>query len=314
MAQVEPHLDNPVPFRPGQTSPIKYCIYVIKENRTYDQVLGDMPEGNGDAGLCLFPEKTTPNHHKLAREFVLLDNFYVDAEVSADGHEWSMGAYASDFVEKTWPFNYGHPDRQKKFLIRRKAGFRLPRLTRADISGTARARRGCSYRSYGEFVFNGKTADDPGFTRIEALKGHFDPKFRSFDTDYSDLKRAGRFIEELKQFEVAGEMPRLQNCAAAERPHVRAHAGQADAVRRILRDNDAALGMVVEAVSRSKFWPETAIFVVEDDAQDGYDHVDAHRSIAPGGESITHRHSASGFDDESGRRSLLRTMELILWV
>src|SRR5204863_1298621 len=100
--------DNPIPARTGDASPIKHVIYVIKENRTYDQVLGDMPEGNGDPKLCLFPEQITPNHHALAREVVLLDNFYVDAEVSADGHECTMGAYATDFVEKTWPLNYAH--------------------------------------------------------------------------------------------------------------------------------------------------------------------------------------------------------------
>src|SRR5262249_2628412 len=100
--------DNPIPLKPGEPSPIKYCLYVIKENRTYDQVLGDMPEGNGDPKLCIFPERITPNLHQIAREFVLLDNFYVDGEVSADGHEWSMAAYATDFVEKMWPLGYGH--------------------------------------------------------------------------------------------------------------------------------------------------------------------------------------------------------------
>ena len=99
---------NPIPRKPATRRRIKYVIYIIKENRTYDQVLGDMKEGNGDPSLCLFPEAVTPNHHALAREFVLLDNFYVDAEVSADGHEWTMGAYATDFVEKTWPLSYGH--------------------------------------------------------------------------------------------------------------------------------------------------------------------------------------------------------------
>ncbi len=104
----------PSPARPGDASPIKYCLYIIKENRTYDQVLGDLPQGNGDPKLCLFPERVTPNLHRLAREFVLLDNFYVDAEVSADGHEWSMAAYATDFVEKMWPLDYGH-NSSKKF-------------------------------------------------------------------------------------------------------------------------------------------------------------------------------------------------------
>ena len=91
----------------GDSSPVKYVFYILKENRTYDQVLGDIKEGNGDSSLCLFGEKITPNQHALAKEFVLLDNFYVDAEVSADGHNWSMGAYATDYLEKTWPTSYG---------------------------------------------------------------------------------------------------------------------------------------------------------------------------------------------------------------
>ena len=98
---------NPVPDKVGDKSPIKYVFYIIKENRTYDQVLGDMPEGNGDPSLVLFGEKVTPNHHAIAREFVLLDNFYVDGEVSADGHNWTMGAYATDYLEKNWPTSYG---------------------------------------------------------------------------------------------------------------------------------------------------------------------------------------------------------------
>src|SRR6266478_8796352 len=113
-ASARPSDDNPIPGKVGDPSPIKHCIYIIKENRTYDQVFGDVKEGNGDPSLCIFPEKVTPNHHKLAREFVLLDNFYVESEVSADGHEWTMGAYATDFVEKTWPLTYGH-NKHKKF-------------------------------------------------------------------------------------------------------------------------------------------------------------------------------------------------------
>ena len=98
--------DSPIPGKVGDASPIKHCIYIIRENRTYDQVFGDIKEGNGDAALCIFPEKVTPNAHRLAKQFVLLDNFYVEAEVSADGHEWSMGAYCTDFVKKAWPLNY----------------------------------------------------------------------------------------------------------------------------------------------------------------------------------------------------------------
>ena len=173
VAQSSVTVGSPIPSAPGKTSPIKYCIYIIKENRTYDQVLGDMKEGNGDPKLCLFSEKVTPNHHQLAREFVLLDNFYVDAEVSADGHEWSMGAYASDFVEKNWPLNYGH-GRSKKIPYPSEGRFPIAGSAGGYIWDRALA-GGLSYRSYGEFVFNGKTPKDPGFTSTQALKGHFDP-------------------------------------------------------------------------------------------------------------------------------------------
>src|SRR5436309_6210849 len=152
---------NPIPGKLGDPSPIKHCIYIIKENRTYDQVFGDVKKGNGDPNLCIFPEKVTPNHHKLANEYVLLDNFYVDGEVSADGHEWSMGAYCTDFVEKIWPLTYrgsplkklpGYPAEGEKDAIARPAGgYIWNRCAEAKVS----------YRSYGEWIKAGKTADDP---------------------------------------------------------------------------------------------------------------------------------------------------------
>ena len=143
------------PVRLGDPSPIKHVIYVIKENRTYDQVFGDMKEGNGDPKLCLFGEEVTPNHHALAREFVLLDNFYVDGEVSADGHDWSMGAYATDYVEKTWPTSYSGRGRTYDYEGSKK----IARPTRGYIWDYCQ-RAGVSYRSYGEFVSmrEGKTA------------------------------------------------------------------------------------------------------------------------------------------------------------
>ena len=184
-------------------------IYIIKENRTYDQILGDMKEGNGDANLCLFGDKVTPNHHKLARQFVLLDNFYVDGEVSADGHQWSMGAYATDFVEKVWPQTYRgsplkklakYPSEGNYDAIARPAGgYIWDRCAEAKVS----------YRSYGEWVDNGKTPGDPAKASVKALEGHIDEKFRGFDLDYPDQKRADRFIEELSRFEKEGDMPRL---------------------------------------------------------------------------------------------------------
>src|SRR5262249_5527908 len=159
--------------------PIKHCIYIIKENRTYDQVFGDIKEGNGDPSLCLFPEKVTPNHHKLAREFVLLDNFYVEGEVSADGHQWTMGAYANGYIEKVWPLNYrGSP--KKKLSTYPSEGY-LDHVTRSGggYLWNRCKEAGVRYRSYGEWIENGKTPNDPGKALDKDLEGHFDPHFRS---------------------------------------------------------------------------------------------------------------------------------------
>jgi DNA-binding beta-propeller fold protein YncE len=299
--------DNPIPISHGGPTPIKYCLYIIKENRTYDQVLGDLPQGNGDPSLCLFPERITPNHHKLAREFVLLDNFYVEGEVSADGHEWTMGAYATDFVEKTWPLSYGH-NKLKKFPYPAEGNFDLARPAGGYLWDRAKE-AGVSYRSYGEFVRNGKTTNDPGTARVAALKGQFDPWFRSFDMDYPDVLRARRYLSELRRFEQEGEMARLQ-IIRLPNDHTSGTATNKPTPIAAVADNDLALGMVVEAVSRSKFWPQTAIFVVEDDAQNGPDHVDAHRTIA----YVISPYTKRGFVDSTmySTASMLRTMELIL--
>jgi len=298
---------NPIPLRAGDPTPLKYCIYVIKENRTYDQILGDMPEGNGDASLCLFGEKVTPNHHALAREFVLLDNFYVEGEVSADGHEWTMGAYATDFVEKSWPMAYGH-NKSKKFSYPSEGSFAIAAPAGGYLWDRAKE-AGVSYRSYGEFIQNGKTTNDPGIARVAGLRGKYDPWFRGFDVDYSDLKRAERFLAELKRFEQEGQMPRLQIVRLPNDHTAGSSAGKLTPTAYVA-ENDLALGMLVEGISRSKFWPQTAIFVVEDDAQNGPDHVDAHRSVA----FVISPYTKRGVVDSTfySTCSMLRTMELIL--
>jgi len=298
---------NPVPTQSGGATPIKYVIYVIKENRTYDQMLGDMREGNGDASLCLFPERVTPNHHKLAREFVLLDNFYVESEVSADGHEWTMGAYATDFVEKTWPLSYGH-NKHKKYPYPAEGNFPIAAPAGGYLWDRARE-AGVSYRSYGEFVANGKTTNAPGRSRVAALKDHFDPWYWGFDTDYRDVRRAQRFLSELKRFEQEGDMPRLQ-IVRLPNDHTSGTTTNKLTPTAQVGDNDLAFGMFIEGISRSKFWPQTAVFVVEDDAQNGPDHVDAHRTIAYVISPYVKRHSVDSTMYSTS--SMLRTMELIL--
>ena len=223
--------DNPIPRKVGEPSPIKYCIYIIKENRTYDQVFGDMKEGNGDPNLCLFPEKITPNHHKLAREFVLLDNFYVDGEVSADGHEWSMGAYATDFVEKVWPLSYrGSPTEEARRLpgrgrLRRDrpAGRRLHLgpLRRGRASATAATASGST---------TARRPTDPGQGRASRRWRATSTRSSAASTSTTPTqKRADRFIEELKRFEKEGEHAAAADRAPAQRPHLRHPRRQADA-------------------------------------------------------------------------------------
>lgn len=300
-----PSAKNPIPAKLGDPSPITHCVYIIKENRTYDQVFGDMPEGNGDPAICLFPAKVSPNHHALAREYVLLDNFYVESEVSADGHEWTMGAYATDFVERTWPLSYRG---DKRVPYPSEGAFDIARPAAGYLWDRA-AEKGITYRSYGEFVINGKTPDDPATTKVKALEGHFDPKFRSFDMNYSDQKRADRFLEELAGFEKHGEMPRLI-VLRLPNDHTSGSARGKPTPTAYVADNDLALGRVVEGLSKSRFWPHLAIFVVEDDAQNGSDHVDAHRTVALAISPYIKRKTVDS--TMYSTTSMLRTMELIL--
>jgi DNA-binding beta-propeller fold protein YncE len=307
-AVMTPPAGHPIPAKIGDPSPIKYAIYIVKENRTYDQVFGDMREGNGAAELCLFPESVTPNHHAIAREFVLLDNTYVDGEVSADGHEWSMGAYATDFVEKIWPLSYRTPKLGKlgypaegnyDSVARPSGGYIWDRCAEAGVS----------YRSYGEWVANGKTPNDPRRATVPALEGHFDPEFHSFDMEYMDQKRADRFISEVQRFEREGDMPRLQIVRLPNDHTAGTRVGKLTPTA-MVADNDLALGRVIEAITNSKFWKETAVFVIEDDAQNGPDHVDAHRVVA----LVVSPYCKRSYLDSTmySTSSMLRTMGLIL--
>jgi len=297
---------HPIPSKLGDPSPIRYVVYIVKENRTYDQVFGDLREGNGEPNLCLFPEAVTPNHHALVRDFVLLDNFYVESEVSADGHEWSMGAYATDFVERIWPLGY-------------RGDRRVPYPAEGALDEVARpaggylwdkaAAKGISYRSYGEFVANGRTPSDPGKASVKALEGHFDPLFRSFDMDYPDARRTDRFLDELAGFEKAGDMPQLV-ILRLPNDHTSGTSPGKWSVTACVGDNDLALGRLVEGLSKSRFWRQMAIFVVEDDAQNGSDHVDAHRTVALAISPYIKRHSVDSTMYSTS--SMLRTIELIL--
>jgi YVTN family beta-propeller protein len=299
---------NPVPARPGDPSPIRHVLYIVKENRTYDQVLGGLKEGNGDPSLVLFGENVTPNHHKLAREFGLLDNFYVNADVSADGHNWSTAAIAPDYVQKLWPNSYG--GRRKKYDYE---GGEPAALPPAGYLWSNALAAGLTLRNYGYWVENIQPAPASGDqirrVRDPVLRAVTNFQFRGFDMDYPDVERAKVFLRDLAEFEKRGEMPRLLLLRLGS-DHTSGMAAGKISPRSAVADNDYALGMIVEAVSRSKFWPQTAIFVVQDDAQNGPDHVDSHR--APAFVISPYSKRRAVHSTLYNTASVLRTMELIL--
>lgn len=332
-----------IAFASGE-NPIKHVIYVIKENRTYDQILGDLKVGDGDSSLTLYGSDITPNEHKLALQFGVLDNFYDSGEVSGDGHLWSTAAITTDYNEKTWQINYRGKERTYDFQGTVGDEYPLDH-NQPDIDDPSTgflwdnvSRHGLLYRDYGEFVNaewcnKNRRASTPkqGTTsalsahcaRTDIRKGdalapnvgdphggpspwpwpvpalkelkptkavlrnHFDPLYPDFNTDYPDQLRADEFLNEFAAYvrgRETNEAPEFQLPAfvllylpndhtGGTRPNLPRPAAS-------VADNDLALGRVVEAVSRSPYWDDTAIFVVEDDAQDGADHVDAHRSIA----------------------------------
>ena len=272
-------------------------FYIIKENRTYDQVLGDVKEGNGDTSLVLFGENITPNQHALAREFVLLDNFYVDAEVSADGHNWSMGAYATDYLEKNWPTSYGdrggsYDAEGTRAIANNKNGFIWDNCRRNNVS----------YRTYGEF------ADDYQ-PNIPVLRGHFCPYFTSWDQTVRDTTRVNQWKRDFDSMLAINKVPQL-NTLRLINDHTEGMAKGRPTPFAHVADNDLAVGMLIEHLSKSPIWKESVVFILEDDAQNGADHVDAHRSTAYVAGPFVKR----GFVDHTmySTTSMIRTIELIL--
>jgi YVTN family beta-propeller protein len=298
--------DNPVPGGRGggERSPIRHVFYIIKENRTYDQVFGDMSEGNGDPSLCLFPDSVTPNHHALAREFVLLDNFYCDAEVSADGHNWSMGAYATDYVEKSWPTMYGGRGGEYDF----QGGAPIAAPSGGYLWDNCR-RHGVTYRSYGEWADNPARPGDSAKALAPALVGHVAPFYIGWDMSFSDVDRAKLWMAEFDEFERNGNLPQFQ-VITLPNDHTEGTRRGSLTPQAYVAQNDLALGMIVERISRSRYWKESAIFVVEDDAQNGPDHVDAHRTVALVISPWTKRRVVDS--ELYSTTSMVRTMELIL--
>jgi YVTN family beta-propeller protein len=310
LAPADAPVASPIPKRVGDPSPIKHVFYIIRENRTYDQVLGDLPMGNGDPTLTLFGEEITPNAHAVARSFVLLDNFYVDAEVSYDGHAFSMGAYATDVVEKIWPTNYG-----SRGGIYLSEGEGPERNQYGNLSAPpqgylwdAAKRKGVTVRSYGEFAYlDPKTKK--AVASVPGLRGLVAPDYPPWDLDIPDNRRVDAWLKEFEELDRSGKVPQLSILRLGG-DHTSGTNPKARTPRAMVAENDAAVGRVIEAVSRSRIWKESAIFITEDDAQNGPDHVDAHRSIALIVSPFAKRRAVDS--TLYSTTSLLRTMELIL--
>ncbi len=278
---------KPIPSRVGDPSPIRHVFYVIKENRTYDQVFGDLPSGDGDSRLCMFPREVTPNHHALAEEFVLLDNYYCNGVNSADGHAWSTEGNATAYFERTfggWTRSYPFGDDP---LATSKSGYIWDNVLD----------HGLSFRNFGEFAYT-EPAGKESFTQIlqdwrsGANKVRYRQKigvarvarytawdYPGWNMGIPDVVRADVFIRELRRAEAAGEEWPSFTIIYLPQDHTSGAAPGMPTPKAHMADNDLALGRVVEAISKSRYWARSAIFVIEDDPQNGVDHIDGHRSI-----------------------------------
>ncbi|MGA8574616.1 MAG: alkaline phosphatase family protein [Candidatus Cybelea sp.] len=281
---------------PSQTilrsgGPIEHVFFILKENRTYDQILGDMPQGNGDPKLVYFGAQVTPNQHALAQRFGLFDAFYTSGEVSDSGHNWSDGAFANDYVERMWPPVYGGRNDDDEVLTGKGAG-----VASGGYMWDAARRANVSFRDYGEM------APTP------SLGDRFDPHYVGWDLDYSDLARVKEWKREFDGFVANGTVPQLEymwlpnDHTAGTRPGRLSPAAY-------IATNDYAVGQIVEAISHSKIWPSSAIFITEDDAQDGADHVSDQRSTL----YVASPYAKGGaIHDHFSTVSVLRTIELML--
>ena len=275
----------PVPKNLGDPSTIEHVIYVIKENRSYDQVLGDMAKGSGEPALCVFGEKVTPNQHALADQFVLLDNYYCEGVLSADGHSWATEGNVTPYLERA----FGGFNRSYTFgndpITYSSSGFVWDRI----LAG------GLSFRNFGEMddaglpagwkmeqvwrdYAEGEGAVFKQDMQIEKLRRYSCRDYPGWNTGIPDSLRAHRFLRELKQMELDGSMPDFM-IVYLPQDHTAGTTPGYPTVASYVADNDRALGRIVDAVSHSQFWPTTAIFVNEDDPQAGFDHVDGHRSL-----------------------------------
>uniref|UniRef100_E6Q6H5 Putative 40-residue YVTN family beta-propeller repeat protein n=1 Tax=mine drainage metagenome TaxID=410659 RepID=E6Q6H5_9ZZZZ len=284
--------------------PIRHVIYIIKENRTYDQVLGDIKRANGDPQLAWFGERVTPNQHAIARRFGILDNAYTDAQVSADGHNWTDAAFANDYVERFWPPNYG--GRRPLYDFQNGAS---PVVPQGGYLWDDALRFGISFRDYGEDTGVPRSTSPTYLAgNMHGLIGHFDPAYEGWNLQYSDLLREAEWKREFRAFVAHHDLPALE-IVYFPNDHTEAARAGALTPKAYVAQNDLAVGRLVDAVSHSRYWRSTAIFVVEDDAQNGPDHVSDQRSTfyvaspyARGG-VVSQRYDTA---------SVLRSIELVL--
>jgi phospholipase C len=310
-----------IPRRVGNPSPIKHVIYVIKENRTFDQVFGSLGKGNGDPSLNLFGDESAPNIRNLARQFVTLDNFYASAEVSADGWNWSTAANANGYVQRTWPANYSDGNRGRGYDFEGGNFATAPNSNPHDAYLWDRLHdANISYRNYGFFtLFPGTSTPQP---TAKNLIGKTSPTFPGYNMAFPDSPcavmtskmkpRTSRYTEwenEFKAQVASNDLPSFEFLRFPN-DHTRGTSAGWPTPRQYVADNDYAVGKLVETVSHSKYWSSTAIFVIEDDAQDGPDHIDAHRTEA----LVISPYTQIGKVDSTlySTVSMLRTMELIV--
>ncbi|MCA9731093.1 beta-propeller fold lactonase family protein [candidate division KSB1 bacterium] len=311
----------PVPQVPAQISHFKHVVYIIKENRTYDQVFGDLPQGNGDPELVHFGREVTPNHHKLAETYVLLDNFYCSGILSADGHQWTDEAYVTDYIEKFFgDFTRSYPYDGNDALAYASSGFIWDNVLQ----------HGLSFRNYGEFVDaliepkNASFSDIyqhflTGINKIKIrakanlaqLEPYLCPTFVGFPNKVPDVYRAAEFIKELKTFEKENNFPNFV-IMLLPNDHTSGTRPGMPTPRAAVADNDLALGRIVEAISNSTFWKETCILVTEDDPQAGLDHVDGHRTVGLVISPYTKRGEV--ISTYYSQINMVRTMENILGI
>lgn len=309
----------PVPERLGEPSVFKHVVYIIKENKTYDQVFGDMKEGNGDSSLCVFGEKITPNTHALARQFGLMDNYYASGKSSAEGHQWTDAGMVSDYVEKNvraWFRSYPH--RQADALVYNKAGFiwnhALDHGKTVKVFGEACETVYDNKLNWFDLYNNYTAGVAPNWyntTTIARMRPIISAQFPDCDNMvFSDQQRAAIFINEWKQYEKGDSLPSLM-ILSLPNDHTAGTSPDFPTPDAMVADNDLAVGKIVDFISKSKYWDSTVIFITQDDSQSGWDHVSAYRTV---GLVVSPYSSGKLVNAQFNQVSMLRTIEQILGI